>query len=93
MEDTTETFLDGLITRLDHHHLVDLIRQQPIVLTVPEAAQLLRIGKNRTYELVASGEIRCVKVGRKRLVPVRELLDWLERETRTQKPASLLRAA
>ena len=39
------------------------------LLTVPEAAKLLRIGRNLAYELVAQGEIPSVRFGRLIRVP------------------------
>ena len=51
-----------------------------LTLTVPKAAQLLGIGKNSAYELVRAGRLRSVKVGRRLVVPRREVEDFLERE-------------
>ena len=34
------------------------------VLTVEEVAQLLRVGRNLTYQLVRDGHIACVRIGR-----------------------------
>jgi len=45
-----------------------------LLLTVEEAARLLRLGRTSTYELVMRGEIQSVRIGRRRLV-VREGLD------------------
>lgn len=45
----------------------------PLV-TVEEAATLLRIGRTTAYELVMRGKIQSVKLGRRRLV-VRDGLD------------------
>ena len=42
-----------------------------LLLTVEEAAMLLRIGRTQTYELVMLGKIPSVKIGRRRLI-VRE---------------------
>lgn len=39
------------------------------MLTVPEAAKLLRIGRNLAYELVAQGEIPSLRLGRLIRVP------------------------
>ncbi len=39
------------------------------MLTVPEAAKLLRIGRNLAYELVARGEIPSIRFGRLIRVP------------------------
>jgi len=42
-----------------------------LLLTVEEAATLLRLGRTQTYELVMLGKIPSVKIGRRRLI-VRE---------------------
>ena len=48
--------------------------QSKLLLTVPEAAHLLSIGRSRCYDLVLSGQLRSLKLGRRRLIP-REALD------------------
>ena len=48
------------------------------LLTVPEAAKLLRIGRNLAYDLVARGEIPSVRLGRVIRVPRTALEQWLE---------------
>ncbi|RKT84854.1 DNA binding domain-containing protein, excisionase family [Saccharopolyspora antimicrobica] len=40
-----------------------------VLLTVEEAAQQLGIGRTKAYELVKSGEIESVQIGRLRRVP------------------------
>lgn len=47
-------------------------------LKVPEVANELRIARGRAYELVASGEIPSVRIGRSVRVNRRELEEWLE---------------
>ncbi len=48
------------------------------LLTVPEAAKVLRIGRNLAYQLVASGELPSLRLGRVIRVP-RDALDrWIE---------------
>lgn len=47
-------------------------------LKVPEVAQVLRIARSRAYELVGSGEIPSVRIGRSLRVSRRELDQWLE---------------
>lgn len=48
-----------------------------ITLTVEEAAALLGLGRTAAYEAARRGEIPCRKLGRRVIVPVPALLDWL----------------
>jgi excisionase family DNA binding protein len=50
---------------------------EPLVLTVEEAARLLRIGRGTAYEAVRTGDIPSVRVGRRVLVPRHALLSLL----------------
>lgn len=49
------------------------------LLTVPEAAQRLRISKWMLYTLIRSRQLRTVKIGSRRLVRVSALADYLAR--------------
>jgi excisionase family DNA binding protein len=49
----------------------------PLVLTVPEAAEKLRIGIGRCYELVRCGKLRNIKVGRRFLIPRTSIFEFL----------------
>lgn len=46
---------------------------KPVLVSVPEAARRLGIGVSKLKELVAEGEIRSVKIGRRRLFRPRHL--------------------
>lgn len=50
---------------------------QPLLLTVREAAALLRISRNSTYELIARNELPSVRLGRTIRVPRHALEAWL----------------
>lgn len=50
------------------------------LLTVPEAAKLLRISRNLAYELVARHEIPAIRLGRVIRVPKQGLEEWLDRQ-------------
>ena len=56
------------------------------VLTVPEAAEFLRIGRAAAYKGVECGEIPSIKVGRRILVPKQALYNLME--TGNQAPKS-----
>ena len=54
-----------------------MFKDEPEILTVTEAARLLRIGKNKAYGLVNSGELSSIKVGGKILVPKMKVIDFI----------------
>jgi len=52
----------------------------PIVMTVPEMAEILQIGRNAAYDLVKSGAVRSIRIGRNIRIPQAALLDYLNRK-------------
>ena len=56
------------------------MNDEVILLTVPEAAKLLRISRNLAYELVARGEIPAIRLGRVIRVPRAPLEEWVKSE-------------
>lgn len=54
-----------------------------LCISVPEAARLLGLGRNSVYEAVRRGEVPAVRVGRRLVVPIRALEEWLESQTRS----------
>lgn len=48
---------------------IDALGGMPAVLSVEEAAKVLRIGRNQTYDAIRSGLIGHVRVGRRILIP------------------------
>lgn len=46
-------------------------------ITIPEAAQVLGIGRNAAYAAAADGQIPVLYIGRRRLVPVGKFLELL----------------
>lgn len=55
----------------------------PDVLTVPEAARLLRLGINGTYEAIRRKEIPAVRLGHRLIVPKRGIERMLSGEPAT----------
>lgn len=49
---------------------VDTARDPRMLVSVPEAARMLSIGRTRAFRLVNSNYLVSVKIGRSRLVPV-----------------------
>ena len=49
----------------------------PEVLTVREAAAILRVGRNQLYQAIAGGELSAIRIGRSIRIPKQALLDLL----------------
>ena len=58
--------------------------EAPLLLTVKEAAALMRIGRDTTYSLVAQRRIPCVKLGKQIRIPRKALIAHLEKEAMQQ---------
>jgi excisionase family DNA binding protein len=50
-----------------------------LLLSVEEVARALGIGRSKTYELIAAGELEAVHIGRAARVPVAAVQDFVER--------------
>ncbi len=53
-----------------------------------DAARVLGIGRSKTYELIAAGELRSVQIGRLRRIPRAGLEADVERLQQTATPAA-----
>ena len=59
-------------------------RDETLLLTVKEAAALMRIGRDTTYALVAQRRIPCLKLGKQIRIPHKALIAHLEKEALQQ---------
>lgn len=59
----------------NYHDLQDL----PVTLRVEELMPILGIGRNTAYELIRSGQIRSIRIGRQIRIPRDALLEFLNR--------------
>jgi len=50
---------------------------QPLTLTVEQAAEVLGVGRSTAYELVRSGDLKCIRLRRRIVVPVAHLAESL----------------
>ena len=57
-----------------------------LLLRPEEAAETLGIGRSKTYELLASGELPSIKVGRSMRVPTDALRAWIRDRTPNTQP-------
>lgn len=49
----------------------------PPIMTVPEVASFLGVGRNRTYDLIRSGQLEALRIGRKIKIPRHALFQFL----------------
>jgi excisionase family DNA binding protein len=48
-----------------------------LLLSIPEAAKLLSVGRTMLYRLLERNEIPTIQVGRRRLIPTAALEQWV----------------
>lgn len=65
------------MTRKDSHDESVATGEQPLIYGVEEAARVLRISRDTTYELLRSGQLRSIKVGRRRLIPAVAIHEYI----------------
>ncbi len=70
---------------MTERYLLSMFKDKPEVLTVKEAAKLLRTGQNKTYDVIKSGQLKTVKVGGKILVPKMRLIEFILKENKLDK--------
>ena len=55
--------------------------KEPLLITVPEAARRLGIGRSKGWELANSGEWPVVRIGRSVRVNADALTNWVQKRT------------
>ena len=65
---------------------IEQIESPRLLLTVQQAAARLGIGRTLCYDLIASGALQTVQVGRLRRIPADELVAFVERLSRGPAP-------
>lgn len=53
--------------------------ESKLLLTIPEAAERLGLGRSKFYELIQAGEVPAVRIGRAVRVPAERLREWTEK--------------
>jgi excisionase family DNA binding protein len=57
-----------------------------VLLRADEVAKILRIGRTRTFQLVGSGELPVIRIGRVVRVPKAGLDRWIDEHTTVREP-------
>jgi len=51
---------------------------EKLLITPKEATEVLSIGRNRIYELVATGQIKAIRSGKAIKIPMTEVRRWID---------------
>ena len=62
------------------------------LLTIDQAKQRLAIGKSKLWQLIQRGEIRSIKIGRARRIPIEAIDEFIAREMADQDEATNLQS-
>lgn len=71
--DGSENGVLKLLIEQTHHDDGTTPRPQQLLLTVEEAAEVLRVGRTTIFQLIRTGELATVQIGRLRRVSVESL--------------------
>jgi len=58
--------------------MIEMFSNYPDVMTVEQVQSALQIGRNSTYSIISSGELKSMKIGRSIRVPKPYLLDYVQ---------------
>lgn len=56
---------------------LSMLKEYSDVLSVTEVAKILRVGKNKAYELIGNGKLQSIRLGGKIIVPKMCLIKFL----------------
>ena len=62
---------------MSERYLLSMFKEEPEVLTIKEAAKLLRIGVNKTYKIVHDGKLKSIQIGGKILIPKMRVIEFI----------------
>ena len=69
--------------------LTNASRDEPLLYTIPEAAAVLRISRTKLYELLDSGDVESIHIGRSRKIPTEALRIYIDKlRARNSRPAA-----
>lgn len=64
-----------------------ITHQQKFAFSIPETVQMTSIGRSRIYEDIRCGKLKVAKIGRRTVVPVAALNEWLAAHMSPQRAA------
>ncbi len=65
----------------------EIEQEQPILLRADQVCRIVNLGRSKVYELIATQQLKSIRIGRSRRVLRDDLMAWIE-EQRTQEASS-----
>jgi len=56
-----------------------MFREYADIVRIKDVQDMLKIGKNKVYELLKSGEIKSIRIGNKYIIPKKSVIDFVEK--------------
>ena len=57
---------------------MDRPEPEPIFYGINDVAKMIGLGRSKVWEMVATGELFSVRIGKRRLIPTEEIARWKE---------------
>ncbi len=51
---------------------------EKLLLKVSEAGEMIGVGRSRMYEMICTGEIPSIRIGKSIRIPVKALTEWID---------------
>ena len=65
------------VKKLENNYSNDLFREYNDVVTIEDIMKMLHLGRTTVYELLKSGVIYSVKIGKKYIVPKQSIINFI----------------
>ncbi len=59
---------------------MDKEKEQPILLRAEQVCRIVNLGRSKVYELIASRQIKSIRIGRSRRVLREDLMAWIDEQ-------------
>ena len=56
-----------------------MFKEYADIVRIKDVQDMLKIGKNKVYELLKSGEIKSIRIGNKYIIPKKSVIDFVEK--------------
>ena len=54
-----------------------MFKEYADIVRIKDVQDMLKIGKNKVYELLKSGEIKSIRIGNKYIIPKKSVIDFV----------------